>query len=313
MKKRCLISGAGGLIGSHLIKEMLEEFEIYALLKNEHLFEDCSDTNLHFLESDLTQNNFTDRIPKRMDIVIHLAQSPHYREFPEKALDVFGVNSTACLRLLDYAKNAGVEKFILASSGVVYGEGQRKFSEDENIVIPSKNLGFYHTTKLCAELLAENYTKYMTVTILRFFFVYGEGQKKSMLLPRLVESVMSENPILLQGCKGIHINPIHVSDAAAAIQKAIHLSESHKINVGGSEILSLREIGEIIGSSLGKAPVFEVDTQATPTDMIGNIEKMKRLLTIPTISFQRGIRNYIEYTYPDYTFKTPSELCLSPS
>jgi UDP-glucose 4-epimerase len=300
MKKKCLLTGATGLIGSHLIENQLEEYDVYALVRNSKNTNLSRNGSIQLIECDLSSKNFIDLLPKNMDIVIHLAQSPHYREFPEQAMDVFSVNSMACLKLLDYARRVGAKKFLLASSGTVYGEGQCKFfSEDEKIVIPNKSLGFYHTSKLCAELLAENYTQYMTIIILRFFFVFGPGQKKSMLIPRLVESVMNEKPIFLQGVDGISINPIYVSDAIRSIGQAMKLQESHKINVAGSEVLTLRGIGELIGGLLGKKPVFEIDSGASGHPVIGNIDKLKRLLAIPEISFLQGIENYIHSTYPE--------------
>lgn len=304
MKKKCLITGGTGLIGSHLIQELLDKYEVYTIARNRQKIQSfCSDKVPDIIECDLTDPSFTEHLPKKMDYIIHLAQSEHFREFPEKALNVFAVNSLSCLRLLDYARKAGVEKFILASSGVVYGEGNRLRIEDDDLIIPNKNLGFYHTSKLCAELLAENYTNDLKLAILRFFFIYGPGQKKSMLIPRLVESVMEQKPIYLQGSEGIQINPVNVSDAVQGILRSIELEENHKINVAGAEVLSLKEIGEIIGSLLGKQPVFEIDDKTSPLHVVGNIDKMKQLLTPPKVSFREGIEKYIKLTYP--------ELCLS--
>jgi len=229
-----------------------------------------------------------------VDAVIHLAQSSHFREFPAFAGDVFNVNTASTLRLLEYARTAGAKSFVYASSGGIYGYGDEGFKEDEPI--PQKdNLGFYLGTKLCSEVLAETYAPYMQIIILRFFFVYGPGQRNDMLLPRLVRSVREGNPILLRGKDGIRLNPIYVEDAANAVSRALMLRVSHKINIGGAEVLSIRRIGQLIGGVLGTEPVFEAGDDAEPRHVIGDIHKMIRLLGAPEVSFEQGIARYAEW------------------
>ena len=65
------------------------------------------------------------------------------------------------------------------------------------------------------------------------------SRKRSMLIPRLVDSVREGKPILLQGQSGIEINLIHASDAAFATQAALSLVGCHRINVAGPNVLSL--------------------------------------------------------------------------
>jgi UDP-glucose 4-epimerase len=184
------------------------------------------------------------------------------------------------LEMLDYAREAGAKTFIYASSGGVYGSGGHGFSEDITLTANGEN-GFYLSTKLCSEILAENYKKYMNIVALRFFFVYGKGQKRSMLIPRLVDSIRGGNAITLQGDVGILINPIHVSDAVASVTAALNLKGFHKINVAGPEVLSLKQISKIIGDKVGVKPIFEYDAKKSPGNLIGKTEKMRQYLIAP--------------------------------
>lgn len=154
-------------------------------------------------------------------------------------------------------------------------------------------LGFYYATKLASEMFLENYAKQMNIIILRIFFAYGAGQRKSMLIPRLVHSIHEGKPIQIQGDHGITINPIHASDAARAIKAAMDLSGLHIINIGGAENINLRQIGDIIGRQLNKQPVFE-EKAAPPQNLLGDISKMCRLLGKPRICFHEGIADYIK-------------------
>jgi nucleoside-diphosphate-sugar epimerase len=288
---RILVTGASGFIGRHLLRALGEKQEIFGLERNVPAENDHFAVN--WIEQDLGERLEHFSLPERCDVVIHLAQSEHYRDFPNHAVDVFSVNTVSTLRLLDWARQIGVKTFILASSGGIYGGGEEEFSEEQE-ALPRGDLGFYLGTKLCSEVLAENYTQYMNVITLRFFFVYGPSQRRSMLIPRLVESIREKQPIMLHGKDGIRINPTYVSDAVEAICGALQLKQSHKINVGGPQVLSLREIGHIIGEALKKKPYFKIDRGVEPPHLIGDISKMSKLLIKPKVSIKEGIARYLE-------------------
>lgn len=231
-------------------------------------------------------------LPERVDSVVYLAQSEKFRSFPESAESVFRVNTLSLLKALDYARRAGAQMFVYVSSGGVYGNSSVVCDEDAPIC-PHGELGFYLGTKMYGEILAENYTSYMNVVVLRPFFVYGPGQRKDMLIPRLVERVRNGQPIQLAGEGGLHINPTYVEDAAQAIRKALTLETSCKINIGGPEVLSMREIGEHIGKALNKEVSFE-QVPGIAGRIVGSIEKMSRLLWQPQVYFVDGIKKYVD-------------------
>jgi UDP-glucose 4-epimerase len=287
-KRTILITGATGLIGSHLMKSFGPNDTVYAISRGTPV-----PGATHTVQLDLGQPWRSDQLPTGVDVVVHLAQSEHYREFPQWAEDVFSVNTLSTVKLLDFARQTGVKQFVMASSGGVYGAGANSFSEDEAIVAKGE-LGFYIGTRLCSEILSECYAAWMNVVSLRFFFAYGEGQRPNMLVPRLVESVRAEREIQLKGEQGLSINPVHVSDAVLAVRQAMQLQGSHKLNVGGAEVLSLRRIAEIIGGALGKQPQFEVQSAASNADLVGDISRMKALLCEPRVGFEQGVRAYLD-------------------
>jgi len=283
--KKVIIAGASGLIGSHLIRLLSQTYEVHALSRTQTISESF---NVVWHHVDLNKVVDYSKLPQDTCAFIYLAQSEYFRDFPEKALDIFQLNTTQVLSALDFSRSAGIENFIYASSGGVYGFPEKIVSEQ--VTIPaSGNLGFYLSTKLCAEILVENYSKFMNVAMLRFFFVYGSGQKRSMLLPRMADNIRRGSPILLQGRDGIKINPIHVSDAVRAIEASLVLKGCHRINIAGQEILSLRDISNIIGKTLNLNPNFEVDLLTTPGNLIAEIENMRRILVTPAICFNEGV------------------------
>ena len=89
------------------------------------------------------------------------------------------------------------------------------------------------------------------------------------------------------------INPIHVIDAVIALEKCLSLKENHKINIGGNQLLSLREICTIIGEKLKIDPIFQCDENAKPKNLYSNINRMKEILITPAINFENGVMELI--------------------
>jgi UDP-glucose 4-epimerase len=289
LMKKVLITGSTGLIGYEVISQLLGKWAVYAVSRrpNEYL-----STHTEQIICDLSQSFDTSPFPERVDAVIHLAQSEHFRNFPEKVEDIFTVNTLATLKLLEYARKAGAKNFILASSGGVYGYGDEEFSEEKQLTIRD-DLGFYLSSKLCSELIADNYSSFMNIVSLRFFFVYGPRQNETMLIPRLIKNIKNGNAITLQGSSGIMINPTYVSDAAEAVVRSLDLTESCKINVGGPEVLRLRQICDIIGDWVDRKPIFEVNEGVDARNLFGSTRVMRALLCEPKVRFKEGIRSFI--------------------
>ena len=269
--RRIVVTGASGLLGSHLVPLLRGEAEP------------------HLYEGDLASGVDAAALPEAADAVIHLAQSRRFRDFPGSASHVARVNTLAAVELAQYAVRSGARRFIYLSTGGVYAPGPEPLAEEAPLA-QAERLGFYAATKLAAERLLAPFAACLDIIVLRPFFIYGRGQEGSMLIPRLVESIRTGAPIRLAGRDGMRINPIHASDAAAAVRAALHLKGSHCLNLAGPEILSLREIGETIGRALGTAPRFETGPESGG-DLIGDTAAMRRLLVAPATVFARGLED----------------------
>lgn len=276
---RVLLTGAQGLLGRRVAALLNSRgVSVVRVIRECHSdFDAAGDYRVVDLASDWDVT----ALPKEVDAVVHLAQSARFREFPHHALDVFRVNVDSTARLLDYARQAGAKKFIYASSGGVYGHGAKAFTED-SIIVPPGQLGHYLGSKACGEILVQSYASVFDVVVLRPFFVYGHGQKRGMLIPRLFDSVANGQAVTLQGKDGLRINPVHVKDAAQAVAAALSVAESAVFNIAGPSILSIREICEAMGGFLEVAPVF-VQQPGEPRDVIGDIEAMRNKLHDPVL------------------------------
>lgn len=285
-----LITGANGLLGRQVCEDSRQnERKVFGLV---HTIPSAPLREVNYLPIDLNNNWRTEDLPDHVDAIIHLAQSPNFRDFPDSALEVYRVNIESTAKLLDYAKNKSVKKFILASSGGVYGTGGLAHTESSPILAPRK-LDYYLSSKLASEMLSHSYAGLFQINILRFFFIYGPRQSRNMLIPRLIDNIMQGKKIALQGADGIRINPIHVADASAAVLASLETNESDIINIAGPDILSLREICEAMGSTLGIPLAFDIQP-GEATALLGDIQRMKEKLHQPKIRLIDSINELIQ-------------------
>ena len=287
------MTGATGFIGSRIVAELLGAHRIFALYHENR--PDQQLEGVTWIEQDLSKPLEKAKLPKEVDAILHLAQSRNYRNFPERADDIFEVNIEGTYHLLELGRRVGIKKFIYASSGGIYGYSYEKFMETATI----NPVNFYLTSKYCSELLIGNYTPFFQTVVFRFFFVYGPKQK-GMLIPRLIENIKKGEPIIIYGKSGVRLNPIHVKDAIKAFSPALETPASGVFNIAGDEVISIKELSERIGTWVGKEPVFVYEKSVIPGDIIGDNSRMKTGLGVfPTISLKTGISEMVQLSEKD--------------
>jgi UDP-glucose 4-epimerase len=281
-----LVTGANGLLGKSVVDLLrLHDLTVYGVVRERPV---TLHHNIEYLPVDLADPTFVTCLPKRIDAVVHLAQSTRYRDFPGGAADVFDVNVASTAALLRYAANCGATKFVFASSGGVYRGDVGPFRENQPLRTPSE-LGFYLATKASGEALVGGYADIFDVVILRPFFIYGLRQKSDMLIARLIARIKAQEPVFIGRDNGLIFNPIHCSDAAKAVIAALNFRGSSTFNIAGKEIVSIREICDRIGLVLG-IPVRYEFREESSLRLIGSTDEMEANLHIP----ERRISDFLE-------------------
>jgi UDP-glucose 4-epimerase len=293
---KILITGAGGFVGKRLVALLAQRgHEVLAVLRREpeaaeRAWFDSPGVRPLFL--DLSRFD-TDELPSDVDAMITLAQSSRFRDFPAEADEVFAVNVTANLQLLQWAVKTGVKRIVHASSGGIYGGRTGGSVQETDLLAVDSPLGFYLGSKLCSEVVLQNYRHFFeTAVILRPFFIYGPGQRPDMFIARLVESIREGKPVSLQGNGGLRVNPVYVDDAAEAFAAALDLKGVHVINVAGPDILELRQVCDRIGAILQVAPNYE-SRPGNPVDYVGDVSQAREKLGMNGIPFAVGIARMI--------------------
>ena len=276
---KILLTGATGFIGGRLVDELAARHELIALGRSRP--EGVAD----WIEHDLASPLQPSALPGRIDAVVHLAQSRRYREFPDGAGDMFAINVQSTFSLLEYARSAGAHCFVFASTGGMYAHSYERLVE----TAPVKPIDFYLSSKYAAELVAANYQQVFRTIVLRFFFVYGPGQR-GMLVPRLLERVRAGEPVVVEGERGVRINPIYVTDAVRVFEPALSLERSDVFNVAGDEIVSIEELVAAMGSVTGRQPIVEHGPRSLDGDLVGDNARMKDVLgVVPQVTLEEGL------------------------
>ena len=286
-----LVIGANGLLGQEIVRNLSKENKVYALVRVSYPVDFDNNKNIKILKIDLSKSNKYN-FPKDIEVIYYLAQSNHYRDFPEADKDMLWLNIISPIEIVSWALKSNVKKFIFASSGGVYKNPENPVKEIFNIDISNKN-GFYLDTKLCSEILLKNYADFFeTFIIARPFFIYGTNQKKQMLIPRLIDNIINDKQIFLNSKEGIRINPINVKDAAKAFENMIKLKGEHIFNIAGDEIISISSIANLIASKLDKKVNFVIN-KSDQNNLVADNSKMKELLFKPEVSLEKGLNEML--------------------
>lgn len=251
---KILVTGAGGYIGKKLIEHLSGHPEINVVGVTRNIAPIGLKPNILHIQADLSTPGYLTTLPSDIDSILYLAQSSEYRNFPDGAADMFGINVSAVAHLLDWSVKKGIKKFIYASTGNVYKPANKLFTEDDPVVASS----YYSATKLNAENLVSQYQSIFNTIMLRIFSIYGPGQQ-GMMIPAMISRIKSGEMITLAQNKGIMLTPLYISDALQMLTKIVQTEiKSGIYNFCGNETISLGEIIGQIGNTLAIAPHIKI-------------------------------------------------------
>jgi UDP-glucose 4-epimerase len=273
-----LITGAGGLLGHEVCQKLIKHHSI-TVLASETLKQ--VDSTIRYFVCDLSHDFDEDQLPKDIDVIIHLAQSPYYREFPQRVDHVFKVNCAATAKLLAFAAAHNVKHFIYTSTGSVY-EPYTTAMEESSQLTPGS---FYANSKLIAERLFAPYESYFKITVLRLFFLYGpHPEKKQTIINNLLHRLLKNEEISIDGQKGgLRFVPTLTTDIAFCIEQVIAQGITGTINLASPEALYIEEVVNIMADKLNVTPNIKRNFDKSAISIIPNLEKMKSLL--PNVRF----------------------------
>ena len=308
-----LVTGCAGFIGSHVCTLLLNKgFKVIGVdnfdpfysrsAKEINLAKFKTHPSFSFYEIDITEG--LDAInDENIRAVIHLAAKAGVRPSIEDPAGYLKVNILGTQKVHEFMKAKAINKLVFASSSSVYGNNVKMpFNEDDNVDNPISPYAF---TKKACELM--NYTfhhlYHIDIINLRFFTVYGPGQRPDLAIHKFVEKISKNQPLVLFGNGDTARDYTYVDDTVSGIYSALEYCLNNTgvyttVNLGNNKPVKLTELVDVIYAAMGKEKnvVYE-DMQAGDVDVtFADITKAGKLLNYkPATDLAAGIKKFIAW------------------
>lgn len=312
--KNILITGGAGFIGSHLVRNLLDEgnWQVSVVddfndfyspeIKKENIRTFLDNSNFQLYETDICDSESLAEIftKNKFEAVVHLAAWAGVRPSVLNPKLYTKVNVSGTLNLLELAKEFGINQFVFGSSSSVYGERCKvPFSEEDLI---QKPISPYAATKAAGEFLCHTYSHlydFRTVC-LRFFTVYGASQRPDLAIHKFSNLIWEGKPIPVFGDGTTRRDYTYIDDIIQGVRAAIDYDiTSHEVfNLGESQTVELRELIELLEQNLGKKAIIDHQPMQ-PGDVpqtYADISKARELLNYnPHTKIEEGIEKFVRW------------------
>ncbi|MGH9305585.1 MAG: NAD-dependent epimerase/dehydratase family protein [Acidimicrobiales bacterium] len=206
------------------------------------------------------------------DAVMHLAGVANVDEAYRRPVDTARFNVEGTANVLEAAREAELNRVVLASTVWVYGAvaGADELTEADPVDLALTG-HVYTSTKLAAEMLVHNYWSmyHQPYTILRYGVPYGPGMRDELVIARFVRQVLAGETIQIAGDGSQVRNYVYVGDLAAAHVAALGEAGANQVfALDGSEPISVVGIAQTVGELLGR-PVRVEHIPGRPGDYQG--------------------------------------------
>jgi UDP-glucuronate 4-epimerase len=308
---KVLVTGGAGFIGSHVCAQLaIEGYEVSALDD----FNDYYDpqikraniaalgTGLVLREGDIRNARFVQDVMAegKFESIIHLAARAGVRPSLIDPMLYIETNIVGTQNLLDAAHKNGVSKFVFASSSSVYGLAKVvPFSEE--LPLP-QTLSPYAATKIAGEQLCGNYAHLygMSVVCLRFFTVYGPGQRPDLAIHKFTDAIHHGRSIPQYGDGSTRRDYTYIDDIVQGVLGALRYKGPafDIFNLGENQTTTLSELIAEIERALGKKALIErlPEQQGDMPLTSADISKARQLLGYnPTTKIHEGIPKFVEW------------------
>jgi len=309
LRSRFLVTGGAGFIGSNIVERLVNEGYEVRVLDNfstgrreniVHLLD-----KIELIEGDIVDLETCKRAVQGVDFVLHQAALPSVQQSIEDPLSTFQVNAQGTLNLLWASKEAGVKRFVYASSSAVYGDDPNIPNKEDILTVPNCPYG---TSKLIGENLCRTFNKaYGLPTVsLRYFNVYGPRQalegEYSAVIPAFITSLLQGGRPNIYGDGEqtrdfVFVEDVVKANLLACFKKGI---EGEVFNVACGEATSVNELLRILKELVGTdvEPIYAPPRPGEVRHSLADISKAKKMLGYqPRIDLREGLRRTLEHFY----------------
>ncbi|KND50245.1 MAG: dTDP-glucose 4,6-dehydratase [Parcubacteria bacterium C7867-007] len=300
--KKVVITGGAGFIGSHIVRVLhnrgisVTVFDSLVSGSKENLPEGVSLIVDDIRNPEALANAFKDATH-----VVHLAALISVPESVKNPQATHDVNIIGTKNVLDAAAQAGVQRFVYASSAAVYGNDPALPKKEDMQTSPTSP---YAESKVQNEIDASHFSATTGIPSvgLRFFNIYGPGQlgnhAYASVIPRWIEAVENGEQIQVFGDGEQTRDFVHVEDVAAALHTALvtPIEGAHIYNVASGKQITLRELRDHIATTCNcsidwiQYPEREGDIRHSVADVHAIEDELN---FEPKIDLQEGLKTLI--------------------
>lgn len=212
--RRWLVTGVSGFIGSNLLEFLLEHDQLVIGIDNfstghrsnlEDVKKRCGVSkwkNFHFIEGDITHMDLCVEATKNADVVLHQAALGSIPRSIKDPIKVNEINVAGFLNMITAARDAGIRRFVYASSSSVYGDIATSPKVED---ILGKQLSPYAVSKYTNELYAKVFSDLygMETVGLRYFNVFGKRQNihgpYAAVIPTWIRAMLTDTQVVIYG------------------------------------------------------------------------------------------------------------------
>lgn len=246
--KKILITGAAGFVGANLIRNLINNYNIHALVKKEsnlwRLSDIKKDINLNYTSlQNLPKLKETLRTISP-DYIIHLAAYGAY-PFQQEFTQMVKTNVLGTYNLLEASKSTDYKQFINTGSSSEYGFKNKPMQETD-VLDPNS---FYAITKASSTQLCKVFAIHNSKPIitLRLFSVYGPYEENTRLIPTAIKAAINKKPLPLTK-ENFNRDFIYIEDVVEAYKCAMRakFSQPEIYNIGTGKQYTNLDVATII-------------------------------------------------------------------
>jgi UDP-glucuronate 4-epimerase len=324
--KRILITGGAGFIGSNISRKLLAEGQyhitsldnfddFYARNQKERNIAAFADNpNFTFMEGDIRYASDLNKIGD-VDVIVHIAAKAGVRPSIINPILYQDVNVGGTQNLLEFARERNIKQFVFASSSSVYGVNEQVPWSETHKLLP---ISPYASSKLSGEMLGHVYSHLHGIRFLalRFFTVYGPGQRPDLAIHKFFKSILRDQPIPVFGDGSTSRDYTFVDDIVGGIEAAIHYDKSdfEIINLGNHKTVTLSELIRAIENTIGKSAIIDRQPEqlGDVPQTFADISKAQRLLRYaPATELEAGLAVFYEW-FKQNQYREPLLKAMEP-
>jgi len=312
LRKKVLVTGADGFIGSHLTERLIEEgydvraFVYYNSFNTWGWLDTLPKKKLSQIDvftGDIRDPNGVREAIKDIDEVYHLAALiaiPFSYHSPDSYVDT---NIKGTLNVLQAAKNLSTARVLVTSTSEVYGTAKYVPIDELH---PFQGQSPYSASKIGADRIAESFYKSfnLPITIVRPFNTYGSRQSARAVIPSIIAQLLVGKEEICLGSLTPTRDFSYVKDTVngfVAIAKS-DMTIGEEINIATHQEISIEHLAkELIAQINPNAKIICEEDRLRPEKseverLLGSNEKIKQMTDwIPQYTFEAGLDETIEW------------------